>query len=117
MFTSGTKKCTWARRSAITLAGSMLALTAVTTVAHAAPGQGGGLRTLVDSGVITSDQAYEFKEEVDAVKEAASGISCDQARSTALATLVSRGILTQAQANAIAAAKPAKPTRQGTSAS
>jgi hypothetical protein len=69
MFTSGTKKSTWARRSAIALAGSMLALTAVTTIAHAAPGQGGGLRTLIDSGVITRDQAYEFKEEVDAVEE------------------------------------------------
>jgi len=117
MFTSGTNKSTWARRSAIALAGSMLALTAVTTIAHAAPGQGGGLRTLIDSGVITRDQAYEFKEEVDAVKEAAEGISCDQARSTALATLVSRGVLTQAQADAIAAAKPAKPARQGSTAS
>jgi len=110
----------WARRSALALAGSMLALTAVTAIggtAHAAPGSGGGLRTLVSSGVITRDQAYEFKEEVDAVKEASTGITCEEARSTALATLVSRGILTQAQADAIAAAKPAKPARQGTPAS
>lgn len=111
------KTSTWARRSAIALAGSMLALTAVTTVANAAPGDGQGLRTLVQSGVITRDQAYEFKEEVEAVKESASGISCDQARSTALATLVSRGVITQAQADAIASAKAAKPARQGTSAS
>ena len=117
MSMSEKRNSNWARRSAMILAGSMLALTAVTTVANAAPGQGGGLRTLVDSGVITRDQAYEFKEEVDAVKEAAEGISCDEARSTALATLVSRGVLTQSQAAAIAAAKPAKPARQGTSAS
>lgn len=108
---------TWARRSAIALAGSILALTAVTTVAHAAPGQGGGLRTLVQSGVITSEQAYEFKEEVDAVKAASADITCAEARSTALATLVSRGVLTQAQADAIAATKPAKPARQTTTTS
>lgn len=111
---------TWARRSALALAGSLIALTAVTTlggVANAAPGDGGGLRTLVSSGVITRDQVYEFKEEVDAVKAASSGVSCAEARSTALATLVSRGVLTQAQADAIAAAKPAKPARQGTQAS
>ena len=114
------KNSTWARRSAIALAGSMLALTAVSTVAYAAPGQGGGLRTLVQSGVITQDQAYEFKEEVDSVKAASNGISCDEARSTALATLVSRGIITQAQSDAIAAAKPAKAAKtaqQGTTAS
>ena len=107
----------WARRSAMALAGSMLALSAVTAVggaANAAPGSGGGLRTLVSSGVITRDQAYEFKEEVDAVKDATAGITCEEARSTALATLVSRGVVTQAQADAIAAARPAKPARQGT---
>lgn len=114
------KRSTWARRSAMVFAGSMLALTTMTAVAgiaQAAPGSGGGLRSLIQSGVITRDQAHEFKEAVDAVKEASAEITCGEARSTALATLVSRGILTQAQADAIAATKPAKPARQAAPAS
>jgi hypothetical protein len=108
---------TWVRRSTFALAGTMLALGAVTTVAHAAPGQGGGLRPLIESGVITKAQADDLKEEIEAVKEASEGITCSEARSTALATLVSRGVLTQSQADAIAAAKPAKPARQAPAAS
>lgn len=94
----------WIARSAIAAASVALVVSAAGT-AQAAPGQGGGcLRPLIESGVITQDQAYELREATDALK--ASGVQGREARDKALVDLVANGTLTQSQADAISAARP-----------
>lgn len=71
-----------------------------------AAGQGGPrpggipLRSLVGDGTITADQARAVREQLRADAQAAR----EQARTTALTTLVGEGALTQEQADAIVAA-------------
>lgn len=80
--------------------------TASTTTAPGVQPQGGPrpagvpLRSLVGAGTITADQARAVREQLRADAQAAR----EQARTTALTTLVSEGELTQAQADAIVAA-------------
>ena len=94
----------WIARSAIAAA-SVALVVSTAGVANAAPGQGGGcLRPLIESGVITQEQAYELREAADALK--ASGVQDREARAQALVDLVANGTLTQGQADAISAARP-----------
>ena len=84
--------------AAATIAACVLALGG-TSVASAAPGQGRGdgpLKPLVAAGTISADQARTVQE---ALHDA-----CQQSKTDALATLVQEGVITQAQADAIAAA-------------
>jgi len=66
--------------------------------AQAAPGQqgSGALRPLVSAGTITKEQARTVHE---AIKS-----ECQSSKAEALSTLVSEGVISQAQADAVAAA-------------
>ena len=77
------------------------AAAATGTASERGPRPGGvPLRSLVGAGTITADQAHEVREQLRTDAQAAR----EQARNTALTTLVSEGELTQAQADAIVAA-------------
>ena len=70
-------------------------------VAQAAPGS--GLRSLVQSGVISVQERDAYRDAVRALKD--EGLSCPEAKSAALDQLVASGELTQDQADQIAATK------------
>ncbi|GDX31885.1 hypothetical protein LBMAG15_08190 [Actinomycetes bacterium] len=116
---------TWGTRAAIT-AGAFALVVGVgagTAFAADSPGstgakgpKGAALSALVTAGTITEAQKATFRYEMDEVRQAAvaAGTSTDCAviEAAALSALVSEGALTQAQADAIKAARPARP--QGT---
>lgn len=95
----------WTRRVAIATAAAALVVMSA-GVANAAPGQGGGLSSLVQAGTISQSQLDAFSTEKRALKD--SGMECPEATAQALSSLVASGVLTQADADAIAAAKSAK---------
>lgn len=77
------------------------AAAATGTASERGPRPGGvPLRSLVGAGTITAEQAHEVRDQLRTDAQAAR----EQARNTALTTLVSEGELTQAQADAIVAA-------------
>jgi polyhydroxyalkanoate synthesis regulator phasin len=91
------------------LANGVTAQTATGATAPATPGAqpqrgprpgGAPLGSLIGAGTITADQARAVRDQLRTDAQAARA----QARATALDTLVSEGELTQAQADAIAAA-------------
>ena len=90
----------WMKRTAVAGAAVLVAALSATSVVHAAPGgaggQGGALRPLVQAGTITKEQARTVH---DAIKTA-----CEAAKAEGLSTLVGEGVITQAQADAVAAA-------------
>ena len=94
----------WMKRTAVAGAAVLVATLSTTAVAHAAPGdRGGALRPLVQAGTITKEQARTVHEAVKAACEAAKAAR-ESAKAEGLATLVSEGTITQAQADAVAAA-------------
>ena len=96
----------WMQRIAVAGAAVTVAALSATSVAHAAPGDkpgGGALRPLVQAGTITKDQARTVHDAIKAACDA--GRSAREAsRAEALRTLVGEGTITQAQADAVAAA-------------
>jgi len=88
-----------ARDTALTILVGEGALTQEQADAIEAAGRG-GLRALVDSGVLTREQAHEVHEEFE---EYGAG----DTSAASLAALVAAGVLTQEQADAIAALIPA----------
>lgn len=96
----------WMKRTAVAGAAVLVATLSTTAVAHAAPGDrpgGGALRPLVQAGTITKEQARTVHDAVKAACEAAKAAR-ESAKAEGLATLVSEGTITQAQADAVAAA-------------
>ncbi len=95
------KKSTKAGIVLAALAGTAVMMVGGASAASAAPGEGNGaLRPLVTAGTITSAQAKAVHDQLKADCEATKAA----ARTTALTTLVSEGEITQAQADAVAAA-------------
>lgn len=114
------KKTSLLRMTGLALAGTLLSATAITAVAHAHPGGRGGLGELVSEGVITKTEAKAYLTELREVARADDDGERDRSeiRSTALKNLVSDGVLTQAQADAIAEAMPERRGRgRGTTTS
>ena len=97
----------WMKKTAVAGAAVLVAALSTTAVAHAAPGdrggQGGALRPLVQAGTITSEQARTVHDAVKAACEAGKAAR-ESAKAEGLATLVGEGTITQAQADAVAAA-------------
>ena len=82
-------------RTAAGMGIAAMLLTTVTGVANAAPGNGGPLGSLIQSGTITRAQADSVKAALEQLKTG---------KTDKLASLVSNGTITQAQADAIKAA-------------
>jgi competence protein ComGC len=108
----------WGTRAAVAVGTLALVIGAGVGTANAAGNGGGGpkgaaLSALVTAGTITEAQKEEFRYEMHEAKEAAeaSGVKVDCAviEASVLSGLVSEGTLTQAQADAIKAARPARP--------
>lgn len=94
----------WITAPAIAAAGIALVLMGA-GAAHAAPGEGGCLRPLVEAGTITQEQADEVHAAKKALKDA--GATGRDAHAQALAGLVANGTLTQAQADTIESSRRA----------
>jgi hypothetical protein len=106
-------------KKALVAVGSVAAALAMVVsmagTAQAAPGGSNGISALVTAGTITSAQQTAFKSAVSIEKQAA-GVTCAQATTAALASLVAKGTITKSQADAIAAARAAKKTTTATPA-
>jgi competence protein ComGC len=95
------------------VAAALAMVVSMAGTAQAAPGGSNGISALVTAGTITSAQQTAFKSAVSIEKQAA-GVTCAQATTAALASLVAKGTITKSQADAIAAAKAAKKTTTST---
>jgi len=89
------------------VAAALAMVVSMAGTAQAAPGGSNGISALVTAGTITAAQQTAFKSAVSLEKQAA-GVTCAQATTAALASLVAKGTITKTQADAIAAAKAAK---------
>ena len=97
------------------VAAALAMVVSMAGTAQAAPGGSNGISALVTAGTITAAQQTAFKSAVSLEKQAA-GVTCAQATTAALASLVAKGTITKTQADAIAAAKAAKKTTTSTTA-
>ncbi len=95
------------------VAAALAMVVSMAGTAQAAPGGSNGISALVTAGTITAAQQTAFKSAVSLEKQAA-GVTCAQATTAALASLVAKGTITKTQADAIAAAKAAKKTTTST---
>ena len=95
------------------VAAALAMVVSMAGTAQAAPGGSNGISALVTAGTITAAQQTAFKSAVSLEKQAA-GVTCAQATTAALASLVAKGTITKSQADAIAAAKAAKKTTTST---
>ena len=95
------------------VAAALAMVVSMAGTAQAAPGGSNGISALVTAGTITAAQQTAFKSAVSLEKQTA-GVTCAQATTAALASLVAKGTITKTQADAIAAAKAAKKTTTST---
>ena len=95
------------------VAAALAMVVSMAGTAQAAPGGSNGISALVTAGTITAAQQTAFKSAVSLEKQTA-GVTCAQATTAALASLVAKGTITKSQADAIAAAKAAKKTTTST---
>ena len=95
------------------VAAALAMVVSMAGTAQAAPGGSSGISALVTAGTITAAQQTAFKSAVSLEKQTA-GVTCAQATTAALASLVAKGTITKTQADAIAAAKAAKKTTTST---
>ncbi|PHX60889.1 MAG: hypothetical protein CK552_03510 [Actinobacteria bacterium] len=113
-------------RAAVAVSTLALVIGAGVGTANAAGNGGGGpkgaaLSALVTAGTITEAQKEEFRYEMHEAKEAAEAsgvkVECAVIEARVLSGLVSEGTLTQSQADAIKAARPARPERAASTTS